>query len=217
MHKTVVLLSGGIDSATCLWWAKKKNWDIYTISFNYFNRTKRETHATELLLEQVDVKQHKNVEIPFLKDIEDLMKLHLNVSTKITTFPSAYIPSRNLIFYGLAASWAESIGAKWIVGGHHKLDFDLFPDSTPEFFKLLNELLRIGTWISKKNTLKIIRPLETLNKYDVLKLALKLKVPLHLTWSCYQGGVKPCEKCDACIKRKEAFNTMKLSAPLYDY
>ena len=217
MHKTVVLLSGGIDSATCLWWAKKKNWDIYTISFNYFNRTKRETRATELLLEQVDVKQHKNVEIPFLKDIEDLMKLHFNVSTKITTFPSAYIPSRNLIFYGLAASWAESIGAKWIVGGHHKLDFDLFPDSTPEFFKLLNELLRIGTWISKKNTLKIIRPLETLNKYDVLKLALKLKVPLHLTWSCYHGGVKPCEKCDACIKRKEAFNTMKLSDPLYDY
>ena len=63
MPKTVVLLSGGIDSATCLWWAKKKNWDIYTISFNYFNRTKRETRATELLLEQIDVKQHKNVEI----------------------------------------------------------------------------------------------------------------------------------------------------------
>ena len=217
MHKTVVLLSGGIDSATCLWWAKKKNWDIYTISFNYFNRTKRETHATELLLEQVDVKQHKNVEIPFLKDIEDLMKLNLKISNKITKFPSAYIPSRNLILYGLAASWAESIGAKWIGGGHDKLDFDLFPDSTPEFFKLLNELLRIGTWISKKNTLKIIRPLETLNKYDVLKLALKLKVPLHLTWSCYQGGVKPCEKFDSCIKRKEAFNTMNLSDPLYDY
>jgi len=217
LPKTVVLLSGGIDSATCLWWAKKKKWDIYTISFNYFNRTKRETRAAELLLDQVDVKQHQNVEIPFLKDIEDLMKLNFNVSNKITTFPHAYIPSRNLIFYGLAASWAESIGAKWIISGHHKLDFDLFPDSTPEFFNLLNELLRIGTWISKKNTLKIIRPLEKLTKYDVLKLALKLKVPLHLTWSCYQGGVKPCETCDSCIKRKEAFNIMKLSDPLYEY
>ena len=143
MHKTVVLLSGGIDSATCLWWAKKKNWDIYTFSFNYFNRTKRETRATELLLEQVDVKQHKNVEIPFLKDIEDLMKLHFNVSTKIITFPSAYIPSRNLIFYGLAASWAESIGAKWIVGGHHKLDFDLQFLLIRQIFQRIRELLCI--------------------------------------------------------------------------
>ena len=217
MDRAVILFSGGLDSATCLWWAKRQRWELNTISYNYFRRTDREIRSAENLVKTAEVREHKTIDIPFLRDIEDILKFSSTpLPEGLESRSSAYIPARNLVFYGMAASWAETLGAAKIVGGHNRMDFDLFPDSTPKFFEVINEVLRVGTWSGKDGKLEIIRPLEKLDKAGILKLAIELRVPLELTWSCYRGRERACGTCDACIKRLRAFEEINMEDPL-DY
>ena len=204
MDKAVILVSGGMDSATCLWWAKKCGWELNTITYNYFQRTDREIEATNHLIENAKVHEHRTVDIPFLRDIEDILKY----STE------AYIPARSGVFYGLAASWAEALGAERIIGGHNNMDSHLFPDSTPKFFEALNTAFRVGTWMGRTDRLEVIRPLEKLDKTGILRLAIDLKVPIDLTWSCYRGRERACGVCDACVKRLRAFEETGLRDPV---
>jgi len=204
--KAIVLLSGGLDSAVALWWAKRKGWVLYTITFNYFQRHQREIESAERLAKAAAVFEHKVIDVQYMKEIADSILLkEAAIDVQIKDRPAIYVPGRNTVFYGIAASWAETIVAKWIIGGHNRLDFKQFPDSTPEYFALFNRLLRIGTWAGRKHPIRILTPLSKMDKRQIVRLALKLGVPLELTWSCYMGRERACGTCEACKIRLNAF------------
>jgi 7-cyano-7-deazaguanine synthase len=210
-ERAIVLLSGGIDSAVCLWLAKEKKWEVHAISFNYHNRQKKEIEASQKLAAKAAVKEHRVIDLPFLRESNDHEVKPSNLSGQI---PSAYIPSRNLVFYSIAASWAESLSARYVVGGHNSNDFGSFPDSRPEFFSKLNRLVGIGSLSTEKNHLKILTPLSKLDKAGVLKEAIRLDVPLELTWSCYERDDVACGICPACKIRLKAFSNLGLKDPI---
>jgi 7-cyano-7-deazaguanine synthase len=115
----------------------------------------------------------------------------------------------------VAAAYAETLRANKIVFGSNADDARELPDARPSFIRLMNELINLGTRMGTEGSLvEIVNPLLNLSKIDVLKLAIKLKVPLELTWSCYESGDKPCGKCRGCIMRAEAFSAVNMEDPL---
>lgn len=218
-QKAVVLLSGGLDSAVCLWKAKEAGWILYTITYNFHLRHSKEIQAAEKLAEKANAVEHRTVDLPFLKEIKDSEidsshPLH-KILDKVS---SAYIPMRNTAFYAIASSWAESLGAKYVVGGHIASDHASFPDSTPEYFQLFNRLLKTGSWTGRVQPIRVVTPLSGLTKADVVREAVRLKVPLELTWSCYERGEKACGRCPACVSRLKAFQSAGVKDPVeYEY
>lgn len=213
--RAIVLLSGGLDSATCLWWAKSRRWQPYALSFNFHGRNPKETQAAKLLAEAASVVEHRVVDLPFLREVGEGALLEGSALTEILDrVPSAYVPARNLVYYSIAANWAESIGAKWIVGGHGAIDYASFPDSTPSFFDTFNELLVKGTWPGRRRRIRVVTPLARKNKVGILRMAVKLGVPLESTWSCYGDGAKHCGRCSACQARRRAFASLRLKDPV---
>ncbi|MCL4436115.1 MAG: 7-cyano-7-deazaguanine synthase QueC [Thaumarchaeota archaeon] len=210
-EKAVVLISGGIDSAVCLWWARKLGLDIFALTFNYHHRNPLEIRAAERLAEAAPVKEYRVIGLPFLKEVIDCPPAGLGRYDR--NVPDSYVPARNIVFYGAAAGWAEALDASWIIGGHNRLDQQQYPDSRPEFIEAMNRAVKLGTFIGGRKPLSIITPLAVLSKVEVVKMALELSVPLHLTWSCHGNGEKACGHCDACRLRREAFNRLGIEDP----
>ncbi len=208
-EKAIVLLSGGIDSAVALYWANNKGYNIILISFNYHLRPKNEIKAALKLAESLELNLIE-INIPFIKESIDLRIVGLPVPSAIHA-PEGFIPSRNLIFYSIAAYYAEAYGCTVIIGGHISTDSQNFPDATPHFFNSLEELINEGKHIKDKTTIKLLLPLAKKTKLDVIALAQKLNVPLKWTWSCYSDGDRPCGKCSSCRKRNEAFSKLNFS------
>lgn len=210
--KAIILLSGGIDSTVCLWWAKSKGFRTNIITFNYFERNPLELEATIRLHRISGSDEFKMIEVNFLKEMIDIPKFNNNSFRE--NLPSAYIPGRNTIFYAISIWWGEIINADYIIGGHNKIDFDHYPDSKPEYIEAMNEVIRRGTYISKSKKLEIISPLARLSKIEIVKLAIDLKVPIELTWSCNGKGKKACGLCEACLIRKRVFNNLEIEDPI---
>ncbi len=210
-EKAVILLSGGIDSAVCLWWARKRGWEPFTLTFNYHHRNPREIRAAEQLARTALVNEYRAIGLPFLKEAADSPLSGLNQHEQ--SIPDCYVPARNITFYGVAAGWAEELDADWIIGGHNRTDHQHYPDSRPEFIEVMNRAIKLGTIIGGRKPLKIITPLASLSKVEVVKMALELGVPLHLTWSCHGSGEKACGHCDACRLRREAFDKLGVKDP----
>jgi len=208
--KSIVLLSGGIDSATALFWSKNKGYDTYALTFKYGNWNSNEVNSAKKLAKISKVIKHLVVDVNFLNQISDLQyskELRKNVKYFLKIFPQTYIPSRNTVFFGIASHYAEIYGANYIVTGHSFID--PFPDSKPQYVKALNDALNYGSWLGKKYKTKIIMPLAEMNKTDILKLALKLKIPLKLTWSCYKNKKIACGKCNGCINISKTTESLK--------
>lgn len=208
--RALVLLSGGIDSAVALYWAMNKGYKVDTITFNYFLRSSKESESCKCVAKSAGVK-NSVINLDFLKEIEDTKERNENPMLKHA--PSAYIPARNLIFYGIANSIAEVADVKYVIGGHNKNDAQSFPDSSQRFFYEFNKTASLGK-ISKNRTGKVMLPLAKLNKGQVVKLGKKLGVPFEHTWSCYKSNTKPCGKCHACVLRAEAFSSSGIEDPL---
>ena len=209
MKSAIVLLSGGIDSATALYWVQQHTPLIYSISIQYAQASYQEAIASKSLANAVKVKEHIAVSLPFYKDLET--RYHPATSTTIT---SAYVPARNIIFYGIATAYAETLDVDTIVFGSNAEDAEVLPDATPDFIWRMNELLRIGTRTGVDGKPKqIVNPLINHSKAEVLKLALQLKVPLELTWSCYEDVEIPCGKCRGCLNRLDAFKQIGFVDP----
>ena len=211
----LILLSGGIDSAVALWKMKEMKYNIYTITFDYNKRFKKETECCSKLSDISGALSHKIVNLNFLSEFEDE---HYSESSPLfnhkENIPPNYIPSRNLIFYSIAFWWAETIGIETIVGGHNKNDINLFPDSDKKFFQQLNTIVNNSTYGSQKILYNIIMPLSELNKQEVIKEALRLNVPLDMTWSCEKQENIPCKSCRSCILRLESFSALGIHDPL---
>ncbi len=211
--RALVLLSGGLDSAVCLWWARTQGWDLLPMTVNYHERPAAEVRAVRDLLAAVGTRDLLQVPLPFLKEVDDLKRDGLE-NPLLADAPDAYIPARNMIFYALAGYYAETLGTPLVVGGHNGIDPETFPDSSPDFFTHVNSLYRLGLWSYPRNQVSIKLPLAGRPKEEVVTMGLKLGVPFERTWSCYYDGDRHCGRCPSCLERKDAFRGVGLTDPV---
>ncbi|MDD5259570.1 MAG: 7-cyano-7-deazaguanine synthase QueC [bacterium] len=215
----VVLLSGGLDSATCLYWAKKQGFDCHCLIFDYGQRHKKEIQQA-VKIAKINKSPFQVVKIFFPWKGSSLLdkSLTVPVATAVrrppSAIPSTYVPARNTIFLSFALSFAEAIGARAIVIGANALDYSGYPDCRPGYFQAMQKMANLATKAGiEGKKIKILTPLLHKTKAQIIKLGTKLKVPYQLTWSCYRGGAKPCVICDSCILRAKGFREAKIADP----
>ncbi|MFQ3676111.1 MAG: 7-cyano-7-deazaguanine synthase QueC [Endomicrobiia bacterium] len=220
--KCVVLLSGGLDSSTVLYYVIKKNFEPVCLIFDYSQRHKKEVFAAKNIAKSVNSKYYViKTFFPWkgsaLTDYKlKIPKNKLNDKTKLD-IPITYVPSRNIIFLSYAVSLAEVIGAEYIFYGANQIDYSGYPDCRKNFIQKFQQMVFVGTKSGVEGKkIKIFAPLINMSKAEIINLALNLKVPLKLTWSCYSGGKEPCGKCDSCKLRNLGFEKLGLKDPLCD-
>lgn len=207
--KAVVLLSGGLDSATTLFIARKAGYKCRCLVFDYGQLHSREIKcALELAKLTKSAVTIMRIEIPW--KASSLLK-NADISGnpwKKFKLPATYVPGRNTLFISYALSCAEAMGASKIFIGANAVDFSGYPDCRPAYYKAWNTLLKqLGTRVS------IQTPLIKLTKQAIIKKGLKLKVPYGHTWSCYSGGALPCGACESCKFRAGGFAKARLPDP----
>jgi 7-cyano-7-deazaguanine synthase len=220
MNKTVVLLSGGLDSATTLFYAKSKGYACHCLIFDYGQRHKKEIISAKTVARAAGCPfEVVQIGLPWkgsaLLDTKVNVPKHRKLDAK--DIPVTYVPARNIIFLSFAASYAEAIGAKVIFIGANAVDYSGYPDCRPDFFKAYAQVLAKGlkTGVEGKG-IKVQTPLIRLAKAEIVRLAIKLGVPVDKTWSCYQGGAKPCGVCDSCRLRDKGFQEAKIgTSPIF--
>jgi 7-cyano-7-deazaguanine synthase len=201
-HKVILMLSGGIDSATALYWALGKNYDVIALSMNYKWRPKKEIEATKKLVELTDVPLVE-VPIPYIMGAVDLRFEGYPIPSAENA-PEGFIPLKNLIFYSIAAYFAEVYGCNFIIGGHNQDDINKFSDVGLSFFKSLEKIIEISKHDKNLHDMEFIMPLSNKTKSEVFELAGKLNVPFEVTWSCYGDFEEPCGRCSSCVSRQKA-------------
>lgn len=224
-NKALVLVSGGLDSTTCLGMAVQKygNENVIALSVYYGQKHDKEIKSAKAVTDyyhvewiQLDLSKmfeysdcsllsHSNKEVPKESYAEQLEKTDgCPVST--------YVPFRNGLFLSSAASIALSKGCSVIYYGAHSDDAaqSAYPDCSSEFNDAINKAIYTGSG----NQLKVVGPFVNCTKADIVKMGLELSVPYELTWSCYEGGEKPCGVCGTCIDRQKAFEKNNVKDPL---
>ena len=185
MRKAVVLVSGGIDSAVALAWAKER-FHVTALSCEVAGRPRREAKACAAVAKRAKARLIR-VPTPFLRPRD-----------------SGYVPARNLVFHAIALSVAEGLGAEAVVAGHNLSDASHFDDARPSYFRRVESLGR---------GIRILLPFARYTDADVIALGTRLGVPLGLTWSCYRDGARPCRRCSACRGRIESFRKSGMEDP----
>lgn len=208
----VVLLSGGLDSATCLYWAKAKGFSPRALAFDYGQRHGRELLCAERLAAAAGARlETVRFRLPWLGTsslIDRRKKLPDLPLSKIGSggIPSTYVPGRNTLFVAFGLSYADAVGADRVVVGANALDCSGYPDCRPEFYKAFTRVGRLGTRRGAEGRpLAVDAPLLRKNKAQIVRMAERLGVPLGLTWSCYRGSASPCGRCDSCKLRAKGF------------
>lgn len=222
MKRAIVLLSGGLDSATALYWAKKNGYKPLCLSVDYGQRHKRELSSAKRLARAVGAKLYDvKVKLPWLSVSSLLSDSKARLPDVPISrigrdgIPSTYVPGRNTVLVSLAISLADAEAAGAIIVGANILDFSGYPDCRPDFFKAFERVAKLGTRRGEeKRALAILAPLVQMGKAEIVRLASRLGVPLHLTWSCYAGGSKVCGRCDACKLRAKGFEEAGLKDPV---
>lgn len=221
--KAVVLLSGGIDSTTCLALAVQKYGveNVLALTAYYAQKHMRELEAADNVADFYKV-QHIQANLSKVYQLSDCPLLmtssqkikHQSYAEQLAEHPGTvdtYVPFRNGLFLSYAAAIAVSVGAKVVYYGAHADDAAgrAYPDCTPEFAKAMATAIYEGSG----QTCQLEAPLLNMNKSQVVATGLKLKAPYHLTWSCYEGGAEPCGECGTCIDRAKAFEINGVSDP----
>lgn len=210
--KAIVLLSGGLDSTTCLAYATSKNYQCYALSFYYEQKQKSELQAAENIAREYQVLEHKIIDI---SSISSLQKTALvDQDTEISDYngqdeiPSTYVPARNTIFLTIALSYAEATNSDTIFIGASHVDYSGYPDCRPEYFKAFQELANLAT---KRAVLgekvNVETPLLNLSKAQTIELGVSLGVDYSKTVTCYRANSagQACGKCDSCHFRQKGF------------
>lgn len=212
MKKAVVLLSGGLDSATCLYWAKSQGYDCRCLIFDYGQRHNKEIQQAAKIAKLAKSRPYQIIKISFPWKGSSLLDKNLqvplsNFKSQISNLiPNTYVPARNTIFLSFALSYAEAIGAQAIVIGANALDYSGYPDCRPVYFQAMQKLANLATKAGiEGKKIRILTPLVHKTKAQIIKLGIKLKVPYQFTWSCYRGGARPCGTCDSCLLRAKGF------------
>lgn len=218
MKTAVVLLSGGLDSATTLYFAKSRGYKCLCLTFNYGQRHKKEILSAQKIAKSAHA-QFKIVKfnLPWKGSslLDKKNPLPQDYFKRKEKIPLTYVPARNIIFLSFALSFAEVIGAKAIFIGANFIDYSGYPDCRPDFFQAFKNMALFGTKSGTEGKqIKILAPLIYKTKEEIIKLGLKLKVPYGLTWSCYKGARLPCGKCDSCVLRAKGFHKLGIDDPL---
>jgi len=219
--KAVVLLSGGLDSATCLYWAVSKGYSVEALSVAYGQRHECELRSAKKLAKGVGATLHSiRVRMPWVDSASSLTDSSKRLPdlplSKIGkgAIPSTYVPGRNTVFSALGVSLADAVGAEAVVVGANALDYSGYPDCRPAFYKAFERVARAGTARGDKGKpLKMITPIISKDKAQIVRMALRLGVPLKDTWSCYAGGKRPCRRCDSCRLRAKGFEVAGAKDP----
>lgn len=208
--KCVVVLSGGPDSATVAYWAKKKGYDLNAITFKYGQIATKENDSAKKIAAELGV-PIKVVDLSTLKGVFGEATSLCNPDIPMTSSFSQpiIVPFRNAIFLSVAVSYAASICANRIFYGAQGSDEPFYPDCRREFYKTFETAARLGTGME----MSIEAPFSGKNKSETIKIGAELGVPFELTWSCYFNGLKHCGKCESCINRKKAFEKAGMHDP----
>jgi len=206
--KAVCILSGGMDSTLATYMAKNDGYDIIAVHFNYGQRTQnKELKAFRKICDKLNVKEKYEIDIPFFTQIGASALTDLSINVPVDGIkegvPITYVPFRNGIFLSIATAIAEKTGATALYIGVVQEDSSGYPDCTDTFIEKMQSAMNQGT--KKETKLEIKTPLVHLLKEEIVQKAIKLKVPLELTWSCYQNNDKACGVCDSCRLRLKGF------------
>ncbi len=200
----LVLLSGGIDSATALFLVRKRGGRCATLSIDFHRRNRREVEAARAIAEAAGVEEHVELGLGFLREAMDLGD-DIRSEVEAQGVPLTFIPYRNLVFYSIGCYWAWIRRLEKVVIGHNADDLGLFSDVGPDLIGSFNSLAAaMVPW----RQVRVEAPLIGMKKLEVVRLALELGVPLELTWSCWREGTVHCGVCEGCAKRKEVFRTL---------
>ncbi|ADV68768.1 7-cyano-7-deazaguanine synthase QueC [Deinococcus maricopensis] len=208
MHKAVVLLSGGLDSSTTLAIAQQDGYAVTALSFRYGQRHTVELERAAHIAAHFGA-DHRVIDINIgsfggsaLTD--DRIDVPVD-ATPDGVIPPTYVPGRNTVFIAVALSLAEAIEAERLYLGITAVDYSGYPDCRPEYLDAYQRLADLATKAGLEGRgAKLVAPLLTLTKLDIVRAALDLGVPVNVTWSCYQGGTQPCGVCDSCRIRDRA-------------
>jgi 7-cyano-7-deazaguanine synthase len=207
-EKSVVILSGGPDSVTTMYWLLEQGYEVHAITFNYGQKAQIEI---EYALKNAKILNipHKIINISSLNEIYQGVTSLVDSELKITSEFSDQIivPFRNGIFMAIAVAFAEGIGARKIFYGAHASDQIFYPDCRQEFITSFEKSASLGTG----KDFEIRSPYISIRKENILKKAGELGVQLDLTWSCYHNGPIHCGRCESCINRKEAFKQAEIA------
>lgn len=209
-RRAVIILSGGLDSTTCMGIAQHAGYTLYPLTFNYGQRHDREVACARQVAHHYQVDLHKVVHLDFLREIggSALTDPHLEIpQTGVgEEIPITYVPGRNLMFLSLAASYAEVIQAQAIYIGVNALDYSGYPDCRPEFIEAVQSTLTVGTKAGVVGKpIQIQAPLLHWTKAEIIRQGMQLHVPYELTTSCYLGEDVACGTCDSCRLRRQGF------------
>ena len=222
-NRAVCLLSGGLDSTTALYVAQSEGFEPLALTIDYGQLHRRELKSAARIAKHLGIKHHVlSVSLPWggsaLLDPSIPIPQNRNLEEMTKEIPVTYVPARNTIFLSLAASFAEASDASTIFIGANALDYSGYPDCRPEYFKQFESLLQCGTKRGVEGKpLTIKTPLIELKKSEIVRLAVKLGVPLEWTWSCYRGNEVPCGVCDSCLLREKGFQEAGVSDPLLSH
>jgi 7-cyano-7-deazaguanine synthase len=215
MRKAVCLLSGGLDSATCLTLARREGFACYALSFDYGQRHKVELEAARRVAVAVGVERHLITRIGLAAFGGSALTGEMAVPKSRTDaemsngIPVTYVPARNTIFLSFALAWAEVLDSSDIFIGVNALDYSGYPDCRPEYIEAYQRMANLATKASVEGRRRITihTPLLHLSKAQIVQLAVALGVDFSLTFSCYDPGVsgRPCGQCDACLLRSKGF------------
>ncbi len=209
MKKAVVLLSGGLDSATTAAIAISQGYDAIAISFRYGQRHHRELLAAKKIVAKLNITEHFIVDVNLSQwggsSLTDTSMDIPQEGVQPDIIPSTYVPGRNTVFIAIALSLAEAKNAEAIYLGINAVDYSGYPDCRPEYLAAYQKLASLASKVGVEgNTIQLVAPLVEDSKLDIVRRALSLGVPIEDTWSCYQGGEKPCGVCDSCRIRNKA-------------
>jgi len=220
----VCLLSGGLDSSTCLALARREGYECYALSFDYGQRHRVELEAAARVAAVLGAREHRTAVIDLrafggsalTADI-DVPKSR-SVAEMGTGIPITYVPARNTIFLSYALAWAEVLEASDIFIGVNALDYSGYPDCRPEFIHAYEHMANLATksGVEGRTRIEIHTPLIALSKADIVRLGAEVGLDFGLTHSCYDPGLdgRACGECDSCLLRAKGFAEAGVSDPL---
>ena len=223
-QKAVVLLSGGLDSATVLAIARREGYELYALSFSYGQRHVWELEAAKRVAASIGVAQHRVAEIDLrvfggsaLTDDIAVPKGRA-MDEMSHGIPVTYVPARNTIFLSFSLAWAEVLGSSDVFIGVNALDYSGYPDCRPEFIGAFEKMANLATkaGVEGRQRLKIHTPLIALSKAQIIVTGIELGVDYALTSSCYDPSStgEPCGQCDSCLLRQKGFRENGIDDPL---
>lgn len=218
----VILLSGGLDSTTCMAVAKDMGYELYPISFDYQQRNKIELIGAQEIAKYFGAKKHLIINTNMsaiggsaLTD-NSIDVPEGDIDAAESAVPITYVPSRNLIFLSYALGYAEVVKADAIFIGVNAVDYSGYPDCRPEFIAKFQDMINYAckTTVVDHHPIKLMTPLQDLSKAEIIKLGTKLGAPYHLTRSCYNGQEEACGHCDSCKLRLRGFAEAGIPDPI---